>query len=62
MDINMDLLQWFVNFLTKKISVGAIKIEIMPNQQLPEELHKPIIRKIENDDLADMRLINKFKK
>ena len=47
----------------------------MPNQELAEELHKPIIRKFEkikvqssfNDsiwsaDLADMKLISKFNK
>ena len=29
-------------------SCGAIKSEIVLNQQLAEELHKPIIRKFEN--------------
>ena len=31
----------------KKSSSGAIKIEIMPNLQLTEELHKKFIRKFE---------------
>ena len=31
----------------KKSSGGVVKSEIMPNQQLAEELHKPINRKIE---------------
>ena len=29
----------------KKTSGGAVKSEIKPNQQLAEELHKPITRK-----------------
>ena len=47
MDINMDLLQWFINFLIKKSSGGEIKNEIMSNKELAEELHKPFIRKFE---------------
>ena len=34
----MELLQWFINFL-------IFKNENKSNQQLAEELHKPIIRK-----------------
>ena len=34
-------------FFDKKSSDGVAKIEIMPNQQLAEELHKPIVRKFE---------------
>ena len=73
MDINTDLLQWLINFLIKKSSGGAVKIDIIPNQQLAEELQKPIIRKfeqrklyssfkdnIQSADLADMQLISKF--
>ena len=33
MDINMDMLQWLINFL------------IISNKELAEELHKPVIRK-----------------
>ena len=52
-----------------------IKIEIMPNQHLAKELHKPIIRKFEQwkvhssfiyniwgADLADMQLLSKYNK
>ena len=73
MDINTDLLQWLINFSIKKSSGGAVKIDIIPNQQLAEELQKPIIRKfeqrklyssfkdnIQSADLADMQLISKF--
>ena len=73
MDINTDLLQWLINFSIKKSSGGAVKIDIVPNQQLAEELQKPIIRKFEqrklyssfkdniwSTDLADMQLISKF--
>ena len=34
-------------FIDKKISGGAAKNENMSNQELAEELHKPIIRKFE---------------
>ena len=73
MDINTDLLQWLINFFLIKSSGGAVKIDIIPNQQLAEELQKPIIRKfeqrklyssfkdnIQSADLADMQLISKF--
>ena len=56
-------------------SGGAVKSEIMSNQELSEELHKPIIRKFEKRkvhssfidniwgaDIADMQLISKFNK
>ena len=56
MDIKEVLLQWFINFIDKKSSAtrvdkvagGATKNKNMPNQQLAEELHKPIIRKYKN--------------
>ena len=47
MDIQGILLQWFISFLIKKFSGGAVKSETMLNQELAQELHKPIIRKIE---------------
>ena len=47
MSINVELRQWFTNFYGEKSSGGAVKSEIMPNQQLAKELHKPIIRKFE---------------
>ena len=34
-------------FLDKKTLGGTTKSEIMQNEQLAEELHKPIIRKFE---------------
>ena len=59
----------------KKTSGGAVKNKNMLNQELAEELHKPIIinfekRKvnlpfidnISGDDLADTQLISKFNK
>ena len=42
MDIIVDLLQWFINFLIKTNSVSSIKN--IPNKEFAEELHKPIIR------------------
>ena len=35
-------------FFDKKTLGGAVKSEIMPKQQLTEELSKPIIRKFQN--------------
>ena len=62
-------------FLDKKSSGGAVKNEIMPNQQLAGELQKPIITKfgkrkvhssfMENiwgTDITNMQLISKLKK
>ena len=70
-DINVDLSEWFMNFLIKKTSGGAV----MYNKELSEELHKPIVRKCEkrkvhssfidniwSADLAEMQLISKFNK
>ena len=62
-------------YFDKRTSGDYVKSEIMPNQQLAEELRKPIIRKFEKRkvysplevnissvDLADMQLISKFNK
>ena len=54
-DINVDLFQWFINFLIKETvplvdkstSGGTVKNEIRSNKELAEELHKPIITKFE---------------
>ena len=75
MDINVELLQRFINFLIKKTSDVAIKSKIISNKELAEELHKPIIRNFKKRkihstfidsiwgaDLADMQLISKFNK
>ena len=50
MDINVDLLQWSINFLIKKFLLHAnifsgrgIKYDIS-NKKFGEELHKEIIR------------------
>ena len=62
-------------FFDKKSKGDGIKNEIKRNQQLANELHKPIIRKFKKRkvyssfkdniwcvDLADMQLISKYKK
>ena len=41
---NMDLFQWFIIFLIKRL---LVQNEIISNEEL-EELHKPIIRKYKN--------------
>ena len=43
MDINVDLLQWSINFYIRKTSGGTIKNKIISNKELAEELQKPII-------------------
>ena len=35
------------NFIDKKYSGGTINTEIFSNEQLAEELHKPIIKRFE---------------
>ena len=59
----------------RKTFCGLVKNENMSNQELAEELHKPVIRKFEKQkvyipfidntwgaDLANMQLISEFKK
>ena len=46
MDTQKVLLQWFINFLINKTSGSAIKSENISDQQLAEELRKPIIRRL----------------
>ena len=73
MDINKDLLQWFINILIKKTYGSGIKN--ISNKELAEELHKPIIRNVNKRkvhssfidniweaDLVDMQLRSKFNK
>ena len=46
MDINMYLLQWLIIFQIKKTELN-MENGFMPNKELAEQLHKPIIRKFE---------------
>ena len=45
MDINVDLLQWSINFYIKKLQVEQLKTKIISNKELAEELQKPIVIK-----------------
>ena len=45
MDIKVDLLQWSINIWMKRSSDSGNENENISDQQLVEELHKPIIRK-----------------
>ena len=45
MDIYVDLLPWFINFLIKKLQAEQLKNENISNTELAEELHKQIFRK-----------------
>ena len=51
MNINVDLLQWFMLFEKKSSSAntssGTAKSEIFPNEELAKKLHKTSIRKFE---------------
>ena len=73
MDIKENWSPWFINFFDKKTAGSGIK-SMPQNEQLAQELHKLIIRKliqkvystfkdsIWGADLADMQSINKFNK
>ena len=45
-DIKESLLLWFISSLIKKTAGGGANNKIKQNQQLVNELHKPIIKKI----------------
>ena len=47
MDINVGLLQWYIDFSIKNTSGETVKHEITSNKELAEKLHKPIIRKFQ---------------
>ena len=62
-------------FFDKKVSGSGIESKIIPNKELAQELHKPIIRNFNKKkahwpfidnicgaDLVDMHLISKFSK
>ena len=66
---------WFINVFDKKLKGSGIKNETKENQQLANELHKPIIKKFKKRkvyssfkdniwgvNLADMQLISKHNK
>ena len=74
MDINMDLFQWSINFLTKRLQVEQLKMNmfLIKNQQknctnqllenLREKVYSTYIDNSWCTDLADMQLISKFNK
>ena len=75
MDIKQVLFQLLINFLIKRLLAAALKNESISDQELAEDLHKPVIRKFKKEkvhstfidntwgaDLADIQLINKFNK
>ena len=75
MDINVNLLQWFINVLIKKLLVEQLKMIFFSNKKLTEYLRKPIIGNFKKSkvhsssidniwgaDLADMQIISKFNK
>ena len=75
MHIKENFLQCSIKFFDKKLLAVVLKSENICNNELVEELHKPIIRKFKTRkvqspfidniwgaDLADMQLISKFNK
>ena len=75
MDLNVDFLQWSIDFLIEKTSGGTLKSRNISNKGLAEELHKWIIKKFKKGkvhspfidniwvaDFTDMLLISKFNK
>ena len=59
-NINADLLQWFVNSLIKRSSGVAIRRKISSNQKLVKELHKsPFKDKVMGVNFADFCKFNK---
>ena len=51
MDMNVNTLQWFINFLIKNLQVGLLKKFIIRNDELIVELHNSIIRKFKKRKL-----------
>ena len=45
MVINVDLLQWSLNYLINKTFGSGIRNENISNRELAKELYKPVIRK-----------------
>ena len=43
MDIKEDLLLWFIIFFYKKVDSLGVNIRVKHNEELAEELHKPIL-------------------
>ena len=56
MDINVDLLQWTINFLIKKTLSGTVK-KLLKNSR---KVCSSIIDNIWGADSADKQLISKF--
>ena len=57
MNINVNLIRWFINFLIKnsngsavtQVDKSVIKTEFMTKLQLAEELHNQLLEKLKNE-------------
>ena len=58
MDINVDLLQWFINFLIKKTSGSGIKNQNIFNKELAKELLKQIFRNFNKRKVHSPFIVN----
>ena len=56
-DINLDLLRWFINSL-KKNFWGTVNNAIISNKHLAEELHRPVIRKFKKGKVHSSSIDN----
>ena len=52
MDVKEVLLLWLPFFLIKTTSGSGINNKIRQNQQLAEELHKPIIKNLKKEEFT----------
>ena len=62
MDINVDLLQWSISFLIKKLELVKELHKATIRKLKKRKVHSPFIDNIWGADLTDMQLINKFNK
>ena len=49
MDINVEFLQWSINFLIKKTSGSGIKNENISNKELAEELQNQLLENLRKE-------------
>ena len=65
-NINIDLLQWSINLLIKRVLLDPLRLQInlqlkhenISNKELAEELHMPIIRKFKRREVQSTFIDN----
>ena len=62
-DINLDLLQWFINFLIKELLVVVLKIKIFMIKNYSKNYTNQLLETLIKDKYTiDMKLLSKFNK